>query len=117
MQRDSKTAKSIESLAPSQPTTVLFALENEDFVTNDCISSNIILEPSIAGNILVPLRSVSESDKNRDEGKEKINKQVAEVDKGNFEYAGPTEKLPKGLKHIREESSKEETTKGKTDKA
>ena len=35
----------------------------------------------------------------------------------NVEYAGPKEKLPSGLKHIRGETSKEEEPKSKTDKA
>ena len=34
----------------------------------------------------------------------------------NIEYAGPTEELPTGLKHIRGETSKEEENKSKTGK-
>ncbi len=37
--------------------------------------------------------------------------------KDNREYAGPTEKLPTGLKHIREEPTKESHNKSKTNKA
>ena len=36
--------------------------------------------------------------------------------KDNYEYAGPTEKLPTGLKHIREDTAKEEQIKSKTEK-
>ena len=85
-------------------------------------------DPELSKNfneILNPISKTKENqakneennEKSRDEEKDKIKKQVDEVDKGNFEYAGPTEKLPKGLKHIREGASKEETTKSKTDKS
>ena len=57
-------------------------------------------DPELSKNfneILNPISKTKENqskneennDKSRDEEKDKIKKQVAEVDKGNFEYAGP----------------------------
>ena len=53
------------------------------------------------------------------EEKNNINDTVSQENhsKDNAEYAGPTEKLPTGLKHIREDSTKEDQNKSKTKKA
>ena len=55
-------------------------------------------------------------DKKNDNEKEKINEQPSEEINENVKYAGPTEQLPTGLKHIREESSKEEKSNNKINK-
>ena len=56
---------------------------------------------------------------NKEEIENNINDTVNEENhnKDNKEYAGPTEKLPTGLKHIREEPTKEGHNKSKTNKA
>ena len=56
---------------------------------------------------------------NKEEIENNINNTVNEDNhnKDNKEYAGPTEKLPTGLKHIREEPTKESHNKSKTNKA
>ncbi len=56
---------------------------------------------------------------NKQEIENNINDKVNEENhnKENTEYAGPTEKLPTGLKHIREEPTKEDQNKSKTKKA
>ena len=82
-------------------------------------------DPELSKNfneILNPMSQTKENqpknqeNNNKSRDDEKIKKQVAEADDDNFEYAGPTEKLPKGLKHIREGTPKEETAKSKTEK-
>ncbi len=56
---------------------------------------------------------------NKEKVENNINDTVSEENhsKDNREYAGPTEKLPTGLKHIREDSTKEGQNKSKTKKA
>ncbi|RPH04088.1 MAG: twin-arginine translocase subunit TatB [Alphaproteobacteria bacterium TMED93] len=52
------------------------------------------------------------------EPKKNINEQKDEINKNqdNSEFAGPTEKLPTGLKHIREDTAKEEKKTSKIEK-
>ena len=53
------------------------------------------------------------------EPKKNINEQKDEINKNqdNSEFAGPTEKLPTGLKHIREDTTREEKKTSKIEKA
>ena len=51
------------------------------------------------------------------ENKPTVNKYNKEKVSQNYEFAGPTEKLSSGLKHIRENSSEEDKPKGSKDEA
>ena len=88
-------------------------------------------DPELSKNfneILNPVHTKKETNATADNNKESSNKQEIENNindtvnkenhnKENTEYAGPTEKLPTGLKHIREEPTKEGQNKSKTKKA
>lgn len=86
-------------------------------------------DPELSKNFNEILNPVTKSTKNKLEAgvnddnttKEDIEKVKAKEgpelkNKDNHEYAGPTEKLPTGLKHIREDTLKEEQIESKTDK-
>jgi len=86
-------------------------------------------DPELSKNFNEILNPVNKGTKNKSEAggddnntqKEDIEKVNAkegpeQKNKDNYEYAGPTEKLPTGLKHIREDTAKEEQIKSKTEK-
>ena len=62
--------------------------------------------------------SGDDDNNSKKEDLEKVNakEEPEKKNKDNHEYAGPTEKLPTGLKHIREDTAKEEQIKSKTEK-
>ena len=87
-------------------------------------------DPELSKNlneILNPVHTKKETNASAENNQDSINKQeknntndtVSQENHGkdNTEYAGPTEKLPTGLKHIREDSTKEDQNKSKTKKA
>ena len=86
-------------------------------------------DPELSKNFNEILNPVNKATKNQSEAegndnntqKEDIEKVKAregpeQKNKDNHEYAGPTEKLPTGLKHIREDTAKDEQIKSKTEK-
>ncbi len=87
-------------------------------------------DPELSKNfneILNPVHTKKETnvstEKNKDSSNKKVENNIVDSvseenqSKDNTEYAGPTEKLPTGLKHIREDPAKEDQKKSKTKKA
>ena len=71
-------------------------------------------DPELSKNfnqVLNPMKNTVENEKHSgiDNNKEEVSQ--------NYEFAGPTEKLPSGLKHIRENTSEEDKPKSNKDKA
>ena len=86
-------------------------------------------DPELSKNlneILNPVHTKKETNASTENNKDSSNKEVENNindtvseenhSKDNAEYAGPTEKLPTGLKHIREDPTKEDQNKRKTKK-
>ena len=94
-------------------------VKKEISFTNPELSKNI-------NEILNPVHTKKETNAGTENNKNisnkevenNINDRVSEENhsKDNVKYAGPTEKLPTGLKHIREDPTKEDQNKRKTKK-
>ena len=87
-------------------------------------------DPNLSKNlneILNPVNTGKEAKIINDEENDKKNAKVIQNinnkqseqkhDQDNIDFAGPTEKLPTGLKHIREDTTKKEKNKDKVEKA